>query len=244
MIRTRPRNKGFGRVACPKGLLRLLICLLSGGLLMGAFTARADERGAQLFVQCISCHAVDQNDEQRHGPPLHRLFGRPAGSVPGYNYSEILRQAGNQGLVWDEQSLDALLADPRGYLPGLRMAIDPIDEPSDRHALISYLAAVYADGGPTVFVHDDPPVPDRLLALEGDPEYGAYLASECLTCHQADGTRAGIPAIIGWARQRFIRVMHAYRVKARDNSVMQSIAGALGDEEIAALASYLARPGQ
>ena len=27
-------------------------------------------------------------------------------------------------------------------------------------------------------------VPEELLALEGDLEYGEYLSSECMTCHQ------------------------------------------------------------
>lgn len=74
---------------------------------------------------------------------------------------------------------------------------------------------------------------------EGDREYGAYLASQCVTCHQATGQSAGgVPAIIGWAPDQFAAVMMAYRHKERDNEVMRTVAAALSDEEIAALATY------
>ena len=77
-----------------------------------------------------------------------------------------------------------------------------------------------------------------ILALEGDPEYGEYLASECLTCHQSDGTADGIPSITLWEPEDFVIAMHAYKRKLRPHPVMQMLAGRLNDEEIAALAAY------
>mgnify|MGYP000020560506 CR=1 FL=1 len=84
----------------------------------------------------------------------------------------------------------------------------------------------------------DPDVQPEILALKGDLEYGAYLSSECTTCHQADGDDAGIPSITGWAEEDFVVAMHAYKVKHRVHPVMQMMAGRLSDEEIAALAAY------
>ncbi|MEM9341670.1 MAG: c-type cytochrome [Pseudomonadota bacterium] len=81
-------------------------------------------------------------------------------------------------------------------------------------------------------------VPDEVLAIEGDIEYGEYLASECLTCHQADGDNDGIPGIVGLDPEYFVMAMHAYRAKHRENPVMQLVAGRLADDEIAALAAY------
>ncbi|WP_248304728.1 c-type cytochrome [Breoghania sp. L-A4] len=74
----------------------------------------------------------------------------------------------------------------------------------------------------------------------GDPEYGAYLASECVTCHQASGADDGIPSITNWPPDEFTRALHAYKNKTRDNPVMQLIASSLSDEQIAALAAYFA----
>ncbi|MEO1549964.1 MAG: c-type cytochrome [Pseudomonadota bacterium] len=76
------------------------------------------------------------------------------------------------------------------------------------------------------------------MALEGDLDYGAYLASECTTCHQANGANDGIPGIVGWDTDSFVVAMHAYREKHRTNPVMQMVTARLSDEEIAALAAY------
>lgn len=81
------------------------------------------------------------------------------------------------------------------------------------------------------------------LALENtaaaDRELGQYLSSECVTCHHASGQDAqGIPKIIGWPEDQFIAVMNAYKQKQRDNPVMQTVAGRLEPDDIAALAAY------
>ena len=81
-------------------------------------------------------------------------------------------------------------------------------------------------------------VPAEVLALVGDVEYGEYLASECTTCHQADGGNDGIPGIVGWNIDDFVTAMHAYKAKHRENPVMQMITGRLANDEIAALAAY------
>lgn len=73
----------------------------------------------------------------------------------------------------------------------------------------------------------------------GDRALGEYLSSECVTCHRASGPPvAGIPAIRGWPADQFVAVMSAYKDKQRENIVMQSIAGRLGQEDIEALAAY------
>lgn len=73
----------------------------------------------------------------------------------------------------------------------------------------------------------------------GDKAFGAYLSSECVTCHQISGKAAGgIPPIIGWPEEQFLAVMDAYKNKERDNNVMQTIAAKLKDDELAALATF------
>ena len=80
--------------------------------------------------------------------------------------------------------------------------------------------------------------PADVLAIEGDIAFGEYLASECTTCHQADGGADGIPSIMGWETEQFVTAMHAYKEKHRENPVMQMITGRLANDEIAALAAY------
>ena len=45
-------------------------------------------------------------------------------------------------------------------------------------------------------------------------------------------------AITGWPDDHFVAVMNAYKDKHRDNPIMQTIAGRLAADEIAALAAY------
>ena len=71
-----------------------------------------------------------------------------------------------------------------------------------------------------------------------DVAYGEYLAGECVTCHQRSGKTSGIPSIVGWPRESFVAVLNSYRVKERDNAVMQTIAGRLKEDEVEALAAY------
>jgi cytochrome c553 len=59
-----------------------------------------------------------------------------------------------------------------------------------------------------------------------------------VTCHQLSGRYQGIPPIVGWPEQSFVEIMDEYRAKRRSNPVMQTIAGKLSADEIAALAAY------
>lgn len=75
-------------------------------------------------------------------------------------------------------------------------------------------------------------------AAGGDRAFGEYLSSECVTCHRAGATDAQIPAIQGMDEDALIEIMNLYRSKEWENPTMQTIAGRLSDEEIAALAAY------
>ena len=84
-----------------------------------------------------------------------------------------------------------------------------------------------------------------LMATSGsvvaaDREFGAYLSSQCTTCHQLSGKSNGIPSIVGWDTEAFIAVMQSYKKRERANKAMQNIAGTFNDEDIAALAAYFA----
>lgn len=78
---------------------------------------------------------------------------------------------------------------------------------------------------------------------EGDLALGEYLSSECVTCHQLSGGYDGIPPIVGWPSATFVAIMNEYRHKRRANAAMQTIAGRLSEEELAALAAYFGSLG-
>ena len=71
------------------------------------------------------------------GPNLIGIYGRVAGSLQGYPYSPALAGA---GFVWDEQKLDAWLADPQAVVPGTTMRYH-VSDPETRHRIIEWLKA-------------------------------------------------------------------------------------------------------
>ena len=77
---------------------------------------------------------------------------------------------------------------------------------------------------------------DTLLEIEGDVAWGEYLSSECTACHSdADGR---IPRIAGLPGDYMLSALHDYRTGARENAIMQNVAQALSDDEMAALSAY------
>ena len=84
----------------------------------------------------------------------------------------------------------------------------------------------------------------RVLGLSNDVDWGEYLAGECVTCHAADAAGdAEAPRIHGADAAHLVRALLDYRGGVRTNTTMGSVAGALGDDEIAALAHHLSSAG-
>lgn len=101
--------------------------------------------GEQVFNTCRACHAVGEGASNRVGPLLNDVFGRVAGTVEGFNYSDAMVEAGANGLTWTHETLDEFLADPRGNVPGTRMSFAGVKDETDRANLIAYLATFSPD---------------------------------------------------------------------------------------------------
>lgn len=93
-------------------------------------------RGKAVYATCMYCHAIDVN---RVGPMHRGLFGRSAGTVPGFAYSAAMKRAGKNGLVWDAKTLDLYLANPQKVVPGTRMLFGGIADAKARADLVAYL---------------------------------------------------------------------------------------------------------
>lgn len=224
--------------------------LLLGLVLAASSSAAAElgdvQRGADLFGECATCHQIGQGAEHRIGPHLNGVFGRRLGGLEDYTrYSPGLTRAGVDGVTWTAETLDAYIQNPRALVTGTRMSYPGMRSPEDRADLIAYLRT-YSDSpadipeaAPTALRTDPDLVLDpEILAIRGDPAYGAYLSGECTVCHQVDGGAAGIPSITGWPVEDFVVAMHAYKKNIRLNPAMNMMASRLSDEEIAALAAY------
>ena len=96
--------------------------------------AAALARGQQVYARCAACHAIEGN---RTGPQHCGLFGRRAGTAPGYeDYSKALRAS---GFVWDEKSLNVFLKDPMKTVPGTAMGYAGVKDDGERADLIAWL---------------------------------------------------------------------------------------------------------
>ncbi|HEY9038192.1 MAG TPA: c-type cytochrome [Roseovarius sp.] len=235
----------IGRVlAPPAALAAALVANAACAAALGDAAA-----GAEVFENCAACHEVGDGARDRVGPHLNGIFGRKAAAHDGFRYSKSMARAGADGLIWTAETLDAYIENPRALVSKTRMSFRGLSDPQERADLLAYLRGFSDDPSnipeaePTArgTDHDLDPA---ILALEGDPEYGEYLANECLTCHQADGSAQGIPSVTGWPTEDFVVAMHAYKAKLRPHPVMQMMAGRLNDEEIAALAAYFQQRGQ
>ncbi len=193
------------------------------------------------FKACKACHKVGEGALNGVGPHLDGLMGRIAGGVSGFSYSSAMVEKGREGLVWTPETLDAYLAKPNAYVPGTRMSYRGMADAADRAALIAWLGEVTAAEpaeDPAAAPAVAPGIYGGALALAGDPAYGEYLASECVTCHQVSGRADGIPSIVGWPKEAFVQALFAYKTNTRSHEVMRMVTMSLGDEEIASLAAY------
>jgi cytochrome c len=206
-------------------------------------TANPDKGAAIFQKNCASCHRLGEGAANGIGPQLNGLFGRTAGRIEGTEYSPNMIRMGNDGLVWTAVTLDPYIENPRALVSKTRMSFRGLADAQERADLLAYLR-IYSDN-PANFPEAEPTargtdhdLDPAILALQGDPEYGEYLASECRTCHLSSGANQGIPGITGWPDADFVVAMHAYKRKLRPHPVMQMMAGRLSNDEIAALAAY------
>lgn len=91
----------------------------------------------QFKRKCSICHTLTDGSARKAGPSLHRLFGRSAGTVPDYAYSDTLE---GSEIVWSAETINALFDEgPDHYIPGTKMPMQRIAQPQDRDDLIDYL---------------------------------------------------------------------------------------------------------
>jgi cytochrome c len=104
------------------------------------------ENGERQFMRkCSICHALTPPPSRKAGPTLYGLFGRQAGTVPGYPYSDILD---GSGIVWNDDTIDALFdLGPDHYIPGSKMPMQRITAAEDRQDMIDYLRRATATEG-------------------------------------------------------------------------------------------------
>ena len=116
--------------------------LVVGSILLGAASAQAAgdaAAGKVLFTQkCGLCHSAVEG-QNKIGPSLYGVVGRPAGTAANYTYSDAMKNANR---TWNEATLDDYLTNPRQKIPGVKMIFAGLPEATDRQNVIAYLATL------------------------------------------------------------------------------------------------------
>jgi cytochrome c len=112
-----------------------------GNVVMGApedpLAAFAGDHGAEVFRACIACHTLRADEGVRAGPTLAGIFGRRIATLPGYNFSDALKQL---DIVWTPETVAKLFeVGPMTYTPGTKMPEQRIGSAEDRAALVQFL---------------------------------------------------------------------------------------------------------
>jgi len=94
-------------------------------------------RGTKIFARCARCHSL-QPGRNLTGPTLDGLFGRKAGSVPGFKYSLALQRA---GFVWSDDTLSEYLSGATRLRKLGRQPYHHIKDPTALGDLLAYLQA-------------------------------------------------------------------------------------------------------
>ncbi|MGL6210137.1 MAG: c-type cytochrome [Paracoccaceae bacterium] len=93
--------------------------------------------GEKVFGKCKACHKIDGTDGT--GPHLNGIVNKAKGASAGFGYSEALLAVASES--WTPENLYAFLENPKGYMPGTKMAFAGLSKSTDRANVIAYLAA-------------------------------------------------------------------------------------------------------
>lgn len=110
--------------------------LVAVSLSASAFADGDAEKGQRVYTgKCKVCHELKAG-AKKIGPSFHGLFGRKAGTVADFKYSDAMAKS---GIVWDEKTVAEYMKKPKDFIPGNKMVFDGLPKEEDRENLIKFL---------------------------------------------------------------------------------------------------------
>lgn len=104
--------------------------------MIGSADAKAGEASAK---KCAACHDFTKGGPNKVGPGLWGIIGHPKGGHAGFAYSDAMKAKGGN---WDFESLATFIHDPKGFVPGTKMAFAGVKKPSELANILAYLRSL------------------------------------------------------------------------------------------------------
>ena len=82
---------------------------------------------------------MGEGADNKVGPQLNDLVGRPIGGIEGFRYSKVFEEAHAAGQTWTVEALTAFLANPREAMPGTKMSYRGMRSAEDIEAVLAYI---------------------------------------------------------------------------------------------------------
>jgi cytochrome c len=92
--------------------------------------------GQDGFKKCAACHTITKGGDNRVGPNLWGIINRTKAAQPGFAYSEAAKAKGG---TWSYENFAQFIWDPRGYMPGNKMAFAGVKDKQELVDLMAYL---------------------------------------------------------------------------------------------------------
>ncbi|MGQ3674116.1 c-type cytochrome [Xanthobacter sp. TB0139] len=129
--------------------MRLVSLVLAAAATIAATSAFAEpsaKRGEKVFKKCMACHMIGTKAKPRVGPPLNGIVGAKWAHFEGFKYSKDIQKGAAAGNIWDVETLNNYLTNPKVLAPKGKMAFAGIKKDDQRADLIAFLSQFDADG--------------------------------------------------------------------------------------------------
>jgi cytochrome c len=103
------------------------------------------ERGQAAAKVCLTCHTFEKGGQNRTGPNLYGVVGRPRATAPGFNYSAPMKSKGG---TWTLQDLDTFLTSPKAFVPGTAMTFAGFSRGTQRADVLAFLNSLSDNPAP------------------------------------------------------------------------------------------------
>ncbi len=93
--------------------------------------------GEKIHQRCVQCHDFAKGGPNKIGPNLYGIVGNKHAHEPSYAYSPAMKALADK--TWGYEEFYEFMGNPKGAIPGTKMAFAGLSKSQDRVNLIAYL---------------------------------------------------------------------------------------------------------